>query len=382
MKKPKTVKQIDRCRIDDSLVIAVTGLNTGENPQPGVPVIRSLRNANFNGRIIGLVYDTYESGIYAADLADEVYIMPYPSEGLEVIKARLEHILKSTKIDVLIPTLDLELPPYIQLEKRLNVLGIKMFLPTKEQFMMRDKTQLSELTKKYKIKTPQTFVVSNLSQVSNIIKRLDFPVIVKGRYYDAHKAFNKDDIEKYFNQIQAKWGLPIILQEFLSGEEINIAAIGDGKGNIISAVQVKKIVVSEKGKGFASVVIKDPSLDKFTKYVVKCLNWRGPMELEILKTFKNDKLYLLEINPRLPAWILLASGAGQNLPLFLVNLALGKKVIPPENYEVGKIFIRHSEDIVLDIATVGELTSLNYLADLRTIPVSQRKYNFNETKGN
>ncbi len=35
-----------------------------------------------------------------------------------------------------------------------------------------------------------------------------------------------------------------------------------------------------------------------------------------------------EINPRIPAWVYLAVGAGQNIPEALVNLALGKKVEP------------------------------------------------------
>ena len=47
-----------------AITIAVTGLKTGDNPQPGVPVIRSIRAAGFGGKIIGLVYDSFESGIY------------------------------------------------------------------------------------------------------------------------------------------------------------------------------------------------------------------------------------------------------------------------------------------------------------------------------
>jgi carbamoyl-phosphate synthase large subunit len=51
------------------------------------------------------------------------------------------------------------------------------------------------------------------------------------------------------------------------------------------------------------------------------------MELELIKTSGND-LYLIEINPRIPAWVYLAVGAGQNLPEALVKLALGIEVEP------------------------------------------------------
>jgi len=115
----------------NDLVIAVTGLNTGENPQPGVPVIRSLRRAGFSGKIIGLAYDSFESGIYAPDLADEIYVMPFPSAGLDTILSRIGQILNRTKIDILIPTLDSEILPYISLEKQLKAMGKKCICPPK-----------------------------------------------------------------------------------------------------------------------------------------------------------------------------------------------------------------------------------------------------------
>ena len=75
--------------------------------------------------------------------------------------------------------------------------------------------------------------------------------------------------------------------------------------------------------------------------------WRGGFELELMKD-KEGKLYLLEINPRLPAWIYLAVGVGQNIPEALVNLALGNEVSPFDHYAVGKMFIRYAWDMIVD----------------------------------
>ena len=55
------------------ITIAVSGLKTGDNPHPGVPVIRSVKAAGFNGKVVGLVYDALESGIALPELADEIY---------------------------------------------------------------------------------------------------------------------------------------------------------------------------------------------------------------------------------------------------------------------------------------------------------------------
>ena len=256
-----------------------------------------------------------------------------------------------------------------------------MYLPTKEQFLIRDKSKLEETCKKFKINTPPSAIMTDLSQVDNLLEKLELPIMVKGRFYEAYKVNNSNEIQKHFNQLRAKWGLPIIIQEFFAGEEYNIAGIGNGKGEAICAIPIKKTVVTEKGKGFAAVVIQDPILDKFTKSILKSLKWRGPFELEVLKANKDNKYYLLEINPRVPAWIALSAGAGQNIPATLVELALGKNVKPMKKYKVGKIFIRHSEDIRLDIATIGELTSTNELHDLRTKPVLDRKSDLLNKKG-
>jgi len=84
------------------------------------------------------------------------------------------------------------------------------------------------------------------------------------------------------------------------------------------------------------------------------------MELELIKTPENE-YYLIEINPRLPAWVYLSVGAGQNLPEALVKLALGENVRPFDKYEVGKLFIRYSYDLITDI---NEFEKLSLYAEL------------------
>ena len=64
---------------------------------------------------------------------------------------------------------------------------------------------------------------------------------------------------------------------------------------------------------------------------------------------RDGKPYIMEVNPRFPAWIYLTAAAGQNQPASLVKMAFGEKVQPFENYEVGKIFIRYSWDLITDV---------------------------------
>src|SRR5512133_2545470 len=89
------------------VTVAVTGLNATDNPGPGVGVLRSLRAADGSPyRLVGLAYDALDPGVYAKDLADSVFMIPYPSQGIDAFLARIEYIHAQTPIDVIIPTLD------------------------------------------------------------------------------------------------------------------------------------------------------------------------------------------------------------------------------------------------------------------------------------
>ena len=93
------------------LCIGVTGLNATDNPAPGVGVIRALRSSALPGeRFVGLAYDALDPGIYAPELIPDVFLLPYPSQGLQPFLARLRAIQERIGLDVIIPTLDAELP--------------------------------------------------------------------------------------------------------------------------------------------------------------------------------------------------------------------------------------------------------------------------------
>ena len=155
--------------------------------------------------------------------------------------------------------------------------------------------------------------------------------------------------------ISSKWGLPIIIQEFVVGTEVNVVALGDGNGITIGAVPMRKQYITDKGKAWAGITLDDTNLLEITNKIISKTKWRGGMELEMIKTNEDD-YYLIEINPRLPAWVYLSVGAGQNLPEALVKLALGEKVEPMTKYKNGTLFIRYSYDLICDISEFEKLT--------------------------
>jgi len=341
--------------------IAVTGLNAIDSPGPGIAVIRGLKESkSFDARIIGLAYESLEPGIYMHDLIDKTYQIPYPSTGTDSLFSRLEYIHAHENLDMIIPNFDAELVPFIKLEKKLKALGINTFLPTERQFDERHKTNLPEFGNKYNILVPHSKAIYSVTEIQSLNHELSYPLVIKGKYYDAEIAHTPDQAQAYFSKISNKWGLPIIVQQFIKGTEYNSTGLGDGKGNTIAVVPMRKQYITDKGKAWGGISIDDEEIIKLTKHFISQTKWRGGFELELMKN-ANNEFYLMEINPRMPAWIYLSVGVGQNIPEALVQLALGEQLKPYNSFKVGKMFVRYSYDMIVDveefhkISTTGEL---------------------------
>lgn len=341
--------------------IAVSGLNNTDNPGPGVPVIRALRESkDFDVRIIGLAYENLEPGIYMSDLVDKTYQIPYPSVGAEQFLERILYIHSVEKIDVLFPNFDSELYTLIKYAHILNEKGIHTYLPDMDVFEERQKSSLPKFGEKYGVLVPKSIALGSVTDIKKVEKNFEYPVLVKGKFYDAYVAYNASQIQNYFNKLSAQWGLPVIVQEYIKGTEVNVVAVGDGKGNTMAAVPMRKQYITDKGKAWSGISIKDKTLLEITQNLLLKCKWRGGLELEMIKTNEN-KYYLIEINPRIPAWVYLAVAVGQNMPEQIVKLALNLPVSKFVEYESGKMFIRYSYDLIGDISQFEQLSIIGEL---------------------
>jgi carbamoyl-phosphate synthase large subunit len=328
--------------------VGVSGINAIDNPGPGIGVARSLKEASdLNVRIVGLAYDAMEPGIYMDWVVDKSFILPYPSCSGEVYLDRLLHIKASYGLDVVVPNLDAELPFYIKYAGQLADRGIRTFLPSLSQFRLRGKDRLAELAEKIGTGLPKTEVVSSHAMLAEAVEKIGLPVMVKGCFYKAYRAYTAQEATSHYNELVAEWGYPVIVQEVIGGEELNVVGLGDGQGNSLGLAGIKKIWITSLGKIWTGVTIKHPPmLEAAEKFVRECC-WRGPFELECI--IADNDIYLIEINPRFPAWVYAATGAGANLPAQFLRCALGLAPAPPGDYTAGKLLIRYSYDLVTDM---------------------------------
>ncbi len=340
--------------------VAVTGLNATDNPAPGVAVLRCLqRERTKNERLIGFAYDALDPGIYAGDVVDDVFLLPYPSSNPDSFLERLREIHRRVELSVIVPTLDAELPVFIELEPRLRELGIATLLPTREQLDLRSKANLHRLASKAGFRTPPTLLVGDAEELYRAQQQLKYPFYVKGPFYGAKLVKNVEEAVAAFHATAAEWGLPIILQACVVAadrEECNVVGLGDGEGGLSGLVAMRKLALTEKGKGWAGITIRHPELSAIAGRFVRATQWRGPFEIELVLA-DDGAHHVIEINPRFPAWIYLAAAAGANLPQRAVAVASGTKpaVAIADDYRLGAMFVRIALDQIADIADLEQI---------------------------
>ena len=335
--------------------IAVSGLNNTDNPAPGIPVIKALQTSH---EIIGFAYDANEPGNYM-QMTSKTYLMPYPSLGYEELKNRLEYIQKKSGLDAVIPCLDAELPLYIKYQDKIEAIGIKLCLPSLKNFELRNKNRLETLSRELNMTYPKTYEVSSVAELTKCTQTSNFPLMVKGNYYKAYMSHNLDSAIDNFYKISNEWGFPVLVQEVVKGEELNLVGVGDGKGELKGAVAIKKLTTTDIGKIWTGVTIQNEKLMQIAKDFVAFTKWRGPFELECMVNM--NQIFMIEINPRFPAWVHFATEIGVNLPQMVVDIMQGIDNEPILTYPQNKMYVRYTGELVTDFTDYMKLLSTKEL---------------------
>ncbi len=344
--------------VNDVKSFAVSGLHRGENPQPGSAIIASIRRVFPEIRIVGLSYDPIESSLYSKgeDHLDAAYLMPYPDAGQNALLERMELIIKKENVGYIIPCLDMEIPNFLSISQQLAEWGVECVLPSRRSLGMMNKLNLYHFCQQINIPSPKTKVATDLLLLQSFATDIGYPVYVKGRFYEAHIAHSPQELFQASEKISRVWGWPLVVQEVIKGEEYDIVGLGDGEGDIIKTCTIRKFQRSATGKGFAGIVVENPELERLAQIIIKELQWNGPFELEFLKA-PGKPYSLFEINPRFPAWVDFPSQIGCNLPVRLVEDLIGIKPTPLQTCNAGQMFVRHSIDLVGDIAELADMSN-------------------------
>ena len=298
--------------------IYISGLYSGPNPQPGVGIARSLRLAYPDATLVGVEYSVRSSGIHWPEF-DELWIQrPWDELDLPTYGSRIEELLDSGSL--WISGSDLE----SMWLAGLFPAGHKNLLTPPGDALSQITKPAVEAHKGLPVRIP-TFISTDHPDwdLHAFCRKHDWNVWLKGPYYEAVRTVSWDAFEACRAALARTWATErLFLQAHVSGYEQSIS-LSAYRGELLGCVLMRKRELTVEGKTWAGDVTEVP--DAFLlplRKIIKDINWTGGAELEMVRD-PEGQAWLLEWNPRFPAWIHGATIAGRNIPALLVEGATG-----------------------------------------------------------
>ena len=307
-------------------------LVTGAGGPAGVAVIRSLLRRR-DADVFAADMDGWASGLYLVPDGRRRIVPPGRSEGfVDAVDA----VCRADGIDVLISTVDVELPP---LAARRADLVSTLAAPSAETLECAlDKWRLAQRCAG-QLPVPRTRLLDEEATVAE----WDFPVIVKPRRGAGSRGVrivtSRADLEALGRDTD------LIVQEYLPGDEYSVDVLADAVGRVVAAVPRTRTRV-DSGVSIAGRTVHDDALESTASAAARAIGLSGVANVQ-LRRAADGTPSLLEINPRFPGALPLTIAAGVDMPSYVLDLALGLPL--PEQVAFREIAnVRFLEDVFID----------------------------------
>lgn len=278
----------------------------------------------------------------ALQLCDKGFVVK-PVTDASYIKQLLS-IVRTNKVKLLIPTVDLDLKLLAQNKPKFTAVGCRVLVSTPDVVdICQDKRKTCRFLLKNDFDTPVTMSVrSALSK-----KKLNRPCFLKpwDGYASRGNAVvnNRKELSFFAKRIPNA-----ICQEFIKGTEHTCDVYVDFSMKVRCVVPRKRIEVraGEVNKG---QVVKHPRIMSEAARLVETLGaGPGVITLQLFLT-DDDKVKFIEINPRFGGGVPLSIKAGANFPKWILQESLGEKInIRFNGFKDNLIMLRYDGEVWLE----------------------------------
>ncbi len=354
------------------LIVAISGFAGTSVVEPGASVAAGLRRA-FGKKIhiVALAYSPLSNTLYTEGLVDEAYLMQALSD-VNTHYLDLKRVFALCRPDIYLPCLELEVKYLSYFYKQFRRTGPKMLVPDTVYFEQVSKLELHYFCNNHLLPMPRTLVVHNAIEWAYVINAAVFPCLIKSPINGAELVHTFGQAYKAAQLFSNGWKQPILIQDYVAGDQYMVAALFDADGKVIQTVMAKKHVVNPLGKSAISLTIHDEGLNQAARRVLDHLIWSGPLELEFIKA-ADGHYYLFEINPRFPSWMDIGQTLGTNLPALLLHHLQGD-ILPPLNQKYGEVLIRDTDECCVPVTTFEQFQRQGML-DTLSVEMSVVKSN-------
>ena len=266
----------------------------------------------------------------------------------EIIEPLLDHISKE-KYDLIIPVGGNSVKVFSKIREYIHP-QTKIILPKNDSINISlDKKKSSELCKELNINVPRTYDFKSVDELIKNEENISFPVITKSshellelptKYFDNFSQLI-NSLKKFSFENNNEINFPII-QERINGPGIGYFSVFN-KGKVVSEFMHQRVreIPPSGGSSTCAKSISDDELRHAGTKILKALNWHGPAMVEFKKNLSDEKIYFMEINPKLWGSLDLSYLCGINFTKDIVNIALENnqdKFASTNNYKIDQKF--------------------------------------------
>src|SRR5262245_36043691 len=283
-----------------------------------VPLVRAFRNAvekTGHGRVVTTDMNPMSPALY---FGHKNYVVPMTTDKHYI--PIIESICDAEGINLIIPTIDDELPVFGRSLTRFEQAGIDIAVSSERtSIICNDKYETYVFCTATDIRTAATYLPQDLD-----FARLQYPVYVKPRLargsVNVFLASNQTQLRGFLDYVP-----DAIVQERLTGAEFTVDVLCDFNGQTLSIVPRERLVIRAGGSD-KEITRRHPEVMAFARDVAEQLGIVGPANIQCKWDGKGATL--IEVNPRFSGGIALTIAAGADFPAWLVQLKAGIRVPP------------------------------------------------------
>ncbi len=256
-------------------------------------------------------------------------------------------LVERCRIDLLVPTIDTELPKLARARDRFAERGCTALVCSPEVIAIgRDKLKTFSALSSAGIDTPATRPAAEVLAR----RRHRFPYQIKPRYGSAGLGnYRVDDVESL-----RFWSRRVpepVVQEFVAGEEFTLDVYAGLDGRVRCVVPRQRLEV-RSGEVQKARVVKDRRLLDLGRRVVESLgDCVGVITVQCIRAARG-RLRVIEVNPRFGGGAPLAIHAGADFPRWLMAERLGRTTrVRLDGYRDGVHMLRYDQSVFLERGT-------------------------------
>lgn len=270
-------------------------------------------------------------------LADRFHRVPAAADE-RFIPVLLE-IVKRERIELLIPIVDYEFAKLAAAKVDFRQAGCRVVIvdpPTLE--ICNNKLATSRFFGDVGLSAPATESLSPSGPRPG-----KPPWIIKPVYGRASLDVYRIDTEEELDYHLRRVSSPMLIQEYVVGQEVTVDFLCDFSGNLVGMVPRERVEV-KSGLSYKGRTFRDPVLARYIERLVTRLDYVGPGNVQCMRV--GDDYTFIEINPRFSGGLPLTLAAGMNSPAMLVDMLLGNEVTyRPDSHADDLYMLRYWEEV-------------------------------------